>query len=413
MNTPAGEGEHKPYYLPGPKSEPLRSQSHYLGVDAVTWFVNKQSGWWRKYSASGTLEVTLAGGQEKYEVPLGVYELAGGARVAPVFDRAVLPDRVYRGGPISFRVTVAGLKKDTRLTKLIKSATSAAFGVVGGMVATATATGPYAPLAAAGSALIGGVQEVLNATDQALRLFDASGFEASLPQQTITGRESYLFLHRGAPLEKKKLKIASEDDAYVVHYENDLLEDGVWLLLRVRITTEYPLERPWHDSVRRWTAGLVGLVDDVKSGRIPKEEGSKRLHPGSETAPTDDDTYRAIRSEILADGVLTTDEATAYALALAAYRTLAATAVTDGKYDEFFAGIRTLKSGMAASPEFGKLADIARRAAASARSEVALPRARAAHAVPPASASVRPLRLTDYGRLLDCLSIERSKPGKT
>lgn len=407
MNTAAGEGEHKPYYLPGPKSEPLESQAHYLGIDAVTWFVNKESGWWKKYSASGTLEITLAGGQEKYEVPLGVYELAGGARVAPVFDRAVLPDRVYRGGPVSFRTTISGLKKDTQLTKLIKSATSASFGVVGGMVATATATGPYAPLAAAGSALIGGIREVLNGADTALRLFDPSGFEANLPQKMITGRESFLLLHRGSPLERKNLKVAHEDETYSVRYEGDLLEDGVWLLLRLRIATEYPLERPWHGALRRWTTGLISLVDDVKNGGMPKEEGLKRLRPGSESQPTEEDAYRLLRSEILSDGVLTVEEATAYSLALAAYRVLAAAAVADGKYDEFFSGIRALKSGMLLGPDLTRLADAQRRAATATRSDVTV-QGGASLAREMNPVTNRPLRLADYQRLLAHLPIERS-----
>jgi hypothetical protein len=422
MGTAAGEGEHKYYYLPGPKSEPLTSQSHYLGVDAVSWFVNKESGWFKQYSTSGTLEISLAGGQEKYEVPLGVYELAGGARVAPVFDRPVLPDRVYRGGPISFRATVSGLKKDTQLTKLIKSATSAGLGVVGGMVATATATGPYAPLAAAGSALIGGVKDVLSGTEAKLRLFDTSGFEVTLPQKAVTGRESYLFLHRGQPLDKKKLQIAPGDTAEV-RYESELLDDGVWLLLRLRITTEYPLERPWHQRLRSWTAELVGLVDDVKRGRITKEEGSKRLSAGSEDKPTEDDAYRALRTEILADGVLTTDEATAYSLALAAYRSLASAAVAKGKYDEFFKGIGSLKSGASIRLSLAKLADTERLAAASARSEFLdlkpIPAAALAYGIGSFKSGTgtrksrqkelitpRPLQLADYVRLRDQLSIE-------
>jgi hypothetical protein len=424
MGTPAGEGEHYFQYLPGPKDEPLTSQVHYVGVDAVSWFVNKESGWFKKYSASGTLEITMAGGQEKYEVPLGVYELAGGARVAPVFDRPVLPDRVYRGGPLSFHVTISGLKRDTQVTKLLKSATSAGLGVVGGMVATATASGPYAPLAAAGSALISGVKDVLNGTDEKLRLLDTSGLEVTLQQNAVRGCESYLFLHRGKALDKRKLQVAQGDNPSEVRYENKLLDDGVWLLLRVRIVTEYPLERPWHQRLRSWTGQLVGLVDDVKSGRITKEQGLNRLSPGSENKPTEDDAYRALRTEILADGVLTTEEATAYALALAAYRTVASTAVAKGKYDQFFKEIGCLKSGMATRINLAKLTENERWAAASARSEVLdlkpIPATALAHGIGsiksqgsirtrgrPERIAERPLQLANYGRLRDHLTIER------
>jgi hypothetical protein len=47
MLTEAGQGEHRAYRIPGNGADttPLTPHQHYLGVDAVTWFINKQGSW--------------------------------------------------------------------------------------------------------------------------------------------------------------------------------------------------------------------------------------------------------------------------------------------------------------------------------------------------------------------------------
>jgi hypothetical protein len=48
-----GDGEHRAYLIPGPRTDAgcLMAQEHYLSVDAVCWFVNKESGWFADRAA--------------------------------------------------------------------------------------------------------------------------------------------------------------------------------------------------------------------------------------------------------------------------------------------------------------------------------------------------------------------------
>lgn len=100
-DTRAGMGEHRSYVLKAAdagNAGPIRPNRHYIAVEAASWYVNQDSSWFRERMATGTLTVILEAGPETFEVALGIYELDGGARIAPVADRAILPERVYRGG---------------------------------------------------------------------------------------------------------------------------------------------------------------------------------------------------------------------------------------------------------------------------------------------------------------------------
>jgi hypothetical protein len=182
FRTPAGTGEHRYYLISGkdPDGSPLAAQENYVGIDAVSWFVNKASSWFTDRIAMGTLSITLAGGEEKYDLPLGLYDLSAGAQLAPIFDQPVLPERVYRGGTVGLRAVLTGIKRDTKIARLIKSTSSAALSVVGGMVHTATLAGPYRPLVTAGGTLIDGLQGILDTPDEKMRIFDPAGLEVNL-----------------------------------------------------------------------------------------------------------------------------------------------------------------------------------------------------------------------------------------
>ncbi|MBC7930588.1 MAG: hypothetical protein H7Z38_08460 [Rubrivivax sp.] len=347
FNTIAGSGEHRPYMVSHqPDDVPLAAQEHYLGVDAVSWYVNKESGWFTNRMATGILTILLAAGEEKYDVSLGMYELQAGAKVAPIFNRPVLPERVFRGGTVTLRAQLNGIAKDTRVAKLIKSTASATLGVVGGMVQTASAVGPYAPLAAAGGVLIGGLREIFDNSDEKLRLFDPDGMEVTFRANQILSAETYLLLHRGASLNRDKLEVTTGGDVPMVLHHGEPLLDGVWLLLRIRRVSEYPIERGWYQQFRKWTSDIVGLVDDVKNGVMARDAAMAALSPGSEAAPTAYDVYRRLRDQILNDGVLTQAEATGYAGTLSNYRRLAVSAIQNTQYDTFFKGVRNLRAGL-------------------------------------------------------------------
>ncbi len=77
MTTKAGEGEHSKYLIKAPNWDPkdtagFEPRKHYVGVDIVRWFINKQGGWFKGRMASGTSVITLA--DEIYEAALGLYQ---------------------------------------------------------------------------------------------------------------------------------------------------------------------------------------------------------------------------------------------------------------------------------------------------------------------------------------------------
>ena len=88
MTEEAGIGNHKAYRIMPSEIEDnthLQARKHYVGVEAVSWYINKESSWFTKRMASGTLEIKLANGLEKYQAALGTFSLRGGTKFAPIF----------------------------------------------------------------------------------------------------------------------------------------------------------------------------------------------------------------------------------------------------------------------------------------------------------------------------------------
>jgi len=208
----AGNGEHHVYKITvdSADSAKLTARNHYLGVDAVSWFVNKDSSWFRNRMASGAMSIKLSSGLEEYHVALGTFALEAGTRRAPIFDRPALPDRNYRGGPLTFFAQLSGVKSDTALSGILKSAATASLGVVSGMVATATVAGPSKLLGGAGQAIIEGVRTLLTSTgDNREPLFDFNGIEYTIQPEEIVGPQIFLLLHRGSELVERNLTVVN------------------------------------------------------------------------------------------------------------------------------------------------------------------------------------------------------------
>lgn len=312
MATEAGKGEHRVYRIvpadAGDQTK-LTPGKHYLGIDAVAWFINKQSSWFTDRISSGTLDVKLASGLEKYQAALGTFELKGGSKVAPVFERPMIPDRNFRGGGITLAASLTSIKKDTAVGGMLKSAANASLGIVAGMVQTATLTGPAKLLTAAGEDLIGGVKKVLSETGEKREpFFDFSGLEYTLLPGSVVGPEIYLLLHRGATLAEKDLTVRTSGQLLLPFYKGVILDDGAWLLLRIRRSSEYSGVRDWYDVARALRGKLSALVDDFSSGAISKEDALKKLKPTA-TGDTLFDEYARLRSIIQNDGVLSELEA--------------------------------------------------------------------------------------------------------
>jgi hypothetical protein len=203
MPCEAGQGQHHVYPIRSTQqtdNTPLKPEC-YLGIDALSWSVNKQGNWFSSKMASGALDISFA--SEKYHVALGVFALKGKAKIAPVFDEPVLPDRNYRGGPIGLTADLSGVKNDTVLAKVLKSAASSTLSVVAGMVQTATLAGPSKILGAAGEDIIANVKDIMSdKKSQKEPFFDFSGIQFHLQPSDFEGPEMYILFHRGEDLPK-------------------------------------------------------------------------------------------------------------------------------------------------------------------------------------------------------------------
>lgn len=336
MPTEAGNGEHHIYRIRIESSDqiPLKPNEHYLGVDAVAWFMNKQSSWFNDRIASGTLDIKIQGGVESYQAALGTFDLKGGSHYAPVFDRPVLQDRNYRGGPITLGASLSAIRKDTVVAGLLKSAANASLGVAAGMVQTATAAGPIHLIGAAGDELVKGVKTVLSQTGEKREpIFDFQGLEKSFTPDTILGRETYVLFHRGAALPENSLRIHPTGELSLPYVNDALLEDGAWLLLRLRRCSAYSGQRDWFDAARKLRAGLQDLITDVQSENVTPQQALDRLKPSATGNQTLYDEYARLRTIIRNDGVLTENEATLFAGQLTLALNTAKKAIENGTPD--------------------------------------------------------------------------------
>lgn len=346
----AGMGEHRVYLVqddvPGDTAK-LTARNHYVGVDAVSWFINKQSSWFTDRMASGTLEIKLAGGLESYQVALGTFELKGGNKVAPVFNRPVLPDRNYRGGGITFVATLSSIGKDTAIAGLLKSAADASLGVAAGMVDTATLAGPTKLLTTAGSDILGGVRTLLKDTGENREpLFDFNGLEFTMMPDALVGPRMYLLLHRGTELNENELKIRNAGQFQVPFYRGSRLDDGAWLLLRIRRSDEYSGVREWFESARSMRLHITAIVDDVASGVLSKEDALKEFRASSSGDKTLFDEFVRLRGVISSDGVLTEREAVFHVGQLRSRFDAARQAITDSKRDLYYDTLTSMMSAI-------------------------------------------------------------------
>jgi hypothetical protein len=313
MPTPAGKGEHRVYKIvlaDNPGKPALTPRKHYLGVDAVAWYINRESSFFADRMASGTLQITLSSGLEQYQAALGTFELKGGSKTAPVFQQPVLPDRNFLGGPIMLNASLTAIKKDNVLGSLLKSAANASLGIVAGMVQTASLTGPAKLLSAAGDELVSGVKKILSDTAPKREpLFDFSGLQYSLKPGELVGDQIYLLLHRGAPLDESALTVKNTGQLELPYLGGNVVDDGAWLLLKLRRGDVFSGVREWFTQTRALRSEIDALVADVAAGVIPKVEALKQFNLSTSGSTTLYDKFAKLRTVIQNDGVLTELEA--------------------------------------------------------------------------------------------------------
>ncbi|MDP2159748.1 MAG: hypothetical protein Q8K02_04655, partial [Flavobacterium sp.] len=249
MGTEAGKGNAKTYQVlktDTDNSASFEPKKHYLRVDAVSWYLNKESNFWKSFIASGAMQIKLP--NENYEVGLGTYKLDDGMKVAPIFNRPIIHERVYLGGSLTINVTIQAIKKDTLLSKILKDLGNSTVDVVTGAIQGATFAGPTPSLLEVSKSLTSNIKEILNQGEKKIDFFTV---ENTFHLNKFTGTENYILLHRGAELIQDKLKIKTTDNHNVeLTYNGKPLDDGAWVLLRISRIDKYSGLRPWYISGR-------------------------------------------------------------------------------------------------------------------------------------------------------------------
>ena len=340
MPTDAGKGEHHYYLIKRPAENPndtaeIEARKHYLGIDAVRWFVNKQGTILTNRIASGTVHVSLA--NETYDAGLGLYQLEGGARTAPIFDRPVLPNRIYPGDKITLRIYMRAIQQDTLLGGLLREMSKATLDVIAGAVGAATATGPMAVLLAAGASLTGGVREILNQGKRGLTILDPEGIEVTLSASDLRGPETYLLVHRGLNLAANQLRLAiTGNNISDVLYADAPLEDGAWCLFRLRREDEFGGPRPWEQEARSARAELDALMTQWSLDGVTVQEVREQLKPKGSQPPSLGDRILTVIQSIRTDWVLAEREAIAHTGKLKARLDLAQQAARTDNVQHYF-----------------------------------------------------------------------------
>ncbi len=313
MVVEAGKGEHHYYWLTDQSLEatdtaPLEARKHYLGVDVVHWYINKQGNILSNRIASGTVQLALA--EEIYEVGLGTYQLEGGARTAPVFDRPILANRVFLGGRITIRVFMRTIQQDTLLGSLLRDMAKASIDVVTGAVGAATATGPTAVLMAAATSMVSSVKKILNEGKNGFTIFDPNGLDVTVNPASLRGAATYLLLHRGTNLIRDCLTLEHNSQGILnVFYDKKPLEDGAWILLRLRREDEYGMFRPWEQEARSVRTEIDNIIDTWLLGGIKPEQIQQQLVPLGSDPLTVGDKALSVVAKIRSDYVLAEREA--------------------------------------------------------------------------------------------------------
>ena len=351
MSQLAGNGEHHVYKVASDVLSydiaKLTAGNHYIGIEAIAWFCNNQGNIFADKMASGILEIGLANGIEKYSVALGTYELKKDGHIAPIFEKPVLADRNYRGGSINIKAIFTCVKNDTMITDILKSAANASLGIISGMVTTASVTGPATILTGASTELINGVSKVLmNKTVNSQPMFDYNGIEYSIQPDAIIGPETFILLHRGDNLDTAKLKVKKSGELLMPFYDNNILDDGAWILLRMRRSDEYSGYRDWFEDSRKLRARIKSLIDDFAAGFISQTDAQMQLKPSSTGDKTLLDEYFRIRSIIYFDGVLSEREAGLYVGTLKELIKNAIVAVNANDVKLFYTAIEVLKTAV-------------------------------------------------------------------
>lgn len=350
----AGKGLYEPWTLDldGASADltPIIPRDHYIRVEVPKWFINNRGNFLSSKIVSGTVEIGI--GDESYNGILGTFPLSGDNKVAPVFNRAIIDNRVYNGGDLTFKVFIKGIKRDTAMGGLLKSLADTALNVAVGQVSTMTGLGAVPALNDASKTLTDGVKESLNKGESSYAIFEeGGGLQLTFNKQRLSsfGRETFWLAYRGDSLVGKQVKIVPDaQGSFDVKTGDSFLREGAWVLFRITRESAYGNARPWMLKAEQARKDLTRLMQDWQVGAKThsqiKEELAATLK-GDQVA----DRILALRSIIESDSALSSTEQAFETGRLIALLRLAQNASNEADgYSKYFTDLNDLQNALTA-----------------------------------------------------------------
>ena len=122
MAAEAGNGEHRVYrVVVDSASGPLIPNEHYLGVDAVAWFINKQSSWFTDRMASGYFaQAELASMAQLMDADMKPEDMSWAGAAGALVSR---PEDVNRWARTLFLSDMLNAEQKKELTTVVSTET--------------------------------------------------------------------------------------------------------------------------------------------------------------------------------------------------------------------------------------------------------------------------------------------------
>lgn len=160
-------------------------------------------------------------------------------------------------------------------------------------------------------------------------------------------------------MDEKKLQVRSHGELLVPFYDGSLLEDGAWLLLRVRRTDEYNSVRSWYKEAQALRGRIDDLANDVADHVVDKNTALNEFSPSDRGNKTIFDEYVRLRAVIRNDGVLTEREASSYVGQLRSRMMQARNAIEQGKESSLAEEMSALTAAIVSGSSVPELVNVA------------------------------------------------------
>ncbi len=142
------------------------------------------------------------------------------------------------------------------------------------------------------------------------------------------GHENYVLIHRGKNLDLNKLSLRlaghSVED---VLYDSKPLDDGAWILIRLRREDNFGSPRPWRLDAQRVVTDIDNLIDRFFMEDIDESSAKAVLKVSGGEPETIGDRVEAVKTKIRNDFALTDRERLLESGKVKAYRKIALQAI--------------------------------------------------------------------------------------